>query len=132
MITPYESTIVMDIYTDNKPIKAGTFISYDGKRIVPYNGKNVFGLLANDIVSLPMSYWNSEEDLMKNKNIRVKIVKYGTVLLRMSPSLKIPMNQPIYVNPKTGKPTWRRIGPEIGVTLSSQDKDGYIKVRLSV
>jgi len=46
-------------------------------------------------------------------------------------ALEIPFGQPLYIN-QDGQITWKYSIYKVGKAISSQDKDGYIKVRIDI
>lgn len=94
--------------------------------------KPIVGMLLNNVVDIDLTRHSclSIPTSVVPKGGRVQILKRGEVALQFPRCWKLPINQPLYVNFKTGQLTWRAVGPQKAVTLSSQDADGFCNVRI--
>lgn len=60
---------------------------------------------------------------------RIDILIRGDIVWHFD-FLEIPALQPLYLS-KIGTIDWRKVGPRIGHTVSSQDLDGYVNIHLN-
>jgi hypothetical protein len=60
---------------------------------------------------------------------KIRILQYGEICIHRKYD-KIPCGQPMYVS-KKGKITWKNHCGRVGWTTSKQDKDGFLKVRIT-
>lgn len=61
---------------------------------------------------------------------KIEILTKGEIVTRMDKKLRLPINQPMYVDLNRSCLTWKAIGPGVGYTTSFQDQDGFIAVHI--
>jgi hypothetical protein len=59
----------------------------------------------------------------------VNIISSCLIIVRLNPKWKLPIGQPLYTN-KIGKFTWRVSPMYVGTTISKQDCNGFVKVKI--
>lgn len=108
---------------------------------------NVNGFLACSSINerngsfLGISIYNvSHVDLMARQprfnevsvGSRIEIMTKGWLVYQLNKDWQIPMGQKLYYCPKNKEITWRKTDIKIGKAASSQDCDGFIKVKIDL
>lgn len=129
----FESIQVNIHYFCNENLQRGTVLSTtDGVLAKKFSkGDRPIGLSMVDVVSVDtLSARFVNPHLQICTGSKIQILEIGTVTQYLNPSFRLPVFQPIYVNTKNGKLTWRNLGPMVGETLTSQNKDGHVNIAL--
>ena len=61
---------------------------------------------------------------------KIEVLQRGNIIISLPP-LEIPCGQPLYIN-QDGQITWKYSIYKVGKTISSQDRDGYIKALIKI
>ena len=62
---------------------------------------------------------------------KVSVLIKGTFLYKFDESLELPIKQPIYVDLKNSKLSWKKLGPKVGYLLEPQNKNGECHIKVN-
>lgn len=101
-------------------------------RVHKTKDKIPYGISLHDVVDInKLSYKFSYIQNISSKGSRVRILTAGFIIQKFNKKLKMPIYQPIYVDLNKSILTWKKLGPQVGITGSNQDTDGFIKLKLN-
>lgn len=89
------------------------------------------GLLLQDVVNMDDIHGLPDTTRQQFVGGIVEILTRGIVVMDFPACWKLPKGQPLYVNKKNGKLTWRKSGMQVGITDSPQDANGFCKVEVN-
>ena len=108
-------------------------ISSERDEVVPIKYASVGAILAginlNNVVKIDPSKHNLPRNAMPTGN-KIEVLQRGSIIISLPP-LEIPYGQPLYIN-QDGQITWEYSIYKVGKTISSQDRDGYIKALIKI
>lgn len=119
------------INTSMRGVILGT--TAEDSRVVDLYNKCIglpIGILLNDVVSIDSIPTRSHPPSVKYPGSRVNILRRGLIVEHFNKRLKMPMYQPMYVDQKTNKLTWKYVGRKVGHLHDNQDIDGFCRIYL--
>ncbi len=89
------------------------------------------GVLLDDVVDIDLTRqhinWSQNE---VQKGGKVSIATRGWLVMKIPFRDTYPLGHPVYVNPKTGRPSLIQWGIPIGRMMSKRDRDGFAKIEI--
>lgn len=92
---------------------------------------NPIGIILTDVVNIDLTRSHLNFHQQSVIGSKVQILTEGKVVWHMGKGLRLPFGQPIYVDPKTNKLTWKCLSKQVGHLVYPQEKDGWCLIEVN-
>lgn len=140
MIKIFDIGSFNDNYFMSHVAQKGTVLAFDKRdnkngwvSAKPWDGSGApIGVLTTDVVHIDSTrthlQFNQHQTMLGGK---VRIMTQGKLLTKFGKGLRLPVGQPIYVDPKTGFLTWKALSVQVGKLRRPQDANGHCLVEVN-
>lgn len=140
MIKIFDVGSFNDNYFMNYVAQKGTVLAFDKRdnkngwvSAKHWDGSGTpIGVLVTDVVNMDLTKnhlaFHADQVQLGGK---IRIITQGKLLVRFGKGLRLPVGQPMYVDPKTGFLTWKALSVQVGKLRRPQDADGHCLVEVN-
>lgn len=141
MIKIFETESFNDNYFMSHVAQRGTVVAFEKRdpknqwvAAKPWDGSGApIGLLMTDVVDIDLSKESYLHSSVHStvKGGKVRLLTRGRLIGKFGKGLRLPVGQPIYVDPNTGFLTWKCLSVQVGKLRRPQDKDGNCLIEVN-